>query len=94
MTTNMELASQVGERDGAASAGEAWVSRRPESCGIGEKLFTFFLTDFQNQNGRRIWTNQSYLFNKFQKCEKASGRLRKIFSFWYTENGESSYKTA
>ena len=34
----MELASQVGEGDGTAAAGEVWVSRRPESAGIGEKL--------------------------------------------------------
>ena len=92
MTTNMELASQVGERDGAASAGEAWVSRRPESRGsetggIGEKLFTFFFStvppDFQKQNGRRIAANKSYILKKFEKCEKAPGRLSKIFSFWY-----------
>ena len=97
MITNMELASQVGEGDGAASTGKAWVSRRPESGGgesgggetggIGEKLFTFFFStvppDFQKQNGRRIAANKSYILKKFEKCEKAPGRLSKIFSFWY-----------
>ena len=41
----MELASQVGKGDGAAAAGEAWVSRRPESADSGGKLSiraTFF----------------------------------------------------
>ena len=42
MTTNMELAGQVGEGDGAAATCEVWVSRRPESDGSGKKLFTFF----------------------------------------------------
>ena len=87
----MELARQVGEGDGAASTGKAWVSRRPESGGgetggIGEKLCTFFFStvppDFQKQNGRRIAANKSYILKKFEKREKAPGRLSKIFSFW------------
>ena len=70
MTTNMELASQVGEGDGAPSAGEVWVSRRPESAGIGERLFTFFSTvppDFQNQNRKRVAANQCYFFQEISK---------------------------
>ena len=51
MITNMELASQVGEGDGAASTGKAWVSRRPESGGgetggIGEKIIHFLYQPF------------------------------------------------
>ena len=52
----MELARQVGEGDGAASTGKAWVSRRPESGGIesgggetggiGEKIIHFLYQPF------------------------------------------------
>ena len=42
MSTNMELASQVGKGDGAASAGEVWVSRRPEIAVVLAKKFLHF----------------------------------------------------
>ena len=93
----MELASQVGERDGAASAGKVWVSRRPESRGIGEKLFTFFqpfLPIFRTKKEDVLRPIKATFSRNIKNAKKASDQLSKIFSFWYTENGESSYKTA
>ena len=92
MTTNMELASQVGEGDGAPSAGEAWVSRRPESAVmvLAKKFLLFFrpfLPIFRTKMENVLRPISATFFKKFQKCRKASGRLSKIFHFG-TENGE------
>ena len=75
MTTNMELASQVGKGDGAPAAGEVWVSRRPESAVmvLAKKFLLFFSTvppDFQNQNGKRVAANQCYFSRNFKNVEK------------------------
>ena len=69
MTTNMELASQVGKGDGAASAGEVWVSRRPESAVVLAKDFLFFfrpfLPIFRTKMENVLWPISATFFKKF-----------------------------
>lgn len=99
MTTNMELAGQVGEGDGAAAAGEAWVSRRPESAVVLAEnflhfLFQPFLPIFRAKMEDVLRPIRATFSRNFKHTKKAFGRLSKIFFILVLKMRRSGFKTA